>query len=375
MTDVLAVFRDLLASLGNTARSVATAAASRLLQAMKPKSALGGLIADLTRTPHELRAENAALRHQLIVLSRTTKRPKFKPMDRFLLVVASAFTPTWRDAIMLAKPDTILRWHRYGFRLFWRRKSRSRQRSEPRLSPDKIALTRKMASENATWGAERIRGELLKLGINVAKRTIQRYIMGARSTGNGGQRWATFLEDHTVWACDFVQTYDCWFRPIFAFFIVDVNSKEVFHVTVTRSPGETWTAQQLREVTPFGESADVIIRDRNGKFGGEFDRVAEGAEMRVVQTPVRTPNMNAVCERFPGSVRRECLDHVLILNERHLECVLKEYAFSYFNNVRPHQRIQQRVPVASKRKSYAENADVVAFPILGGLHHDYRVAA
>ena len=140
-----------------------------------------------------------------------------------------------------------------------------------------------------------------------------------------------------MWACDFLQLYDCWFRPIFAFFVVDVNSKEVIHVAVTRSPSEIWTTQQLREITPFGECADVIIRDRDGKFGGEFDRVAKCVGMRVVKTPVRTPNMNAVCERFLGSVRRECLDHVLILNERPLESVLKEYPNSYFNEARPHQ--------------------------------------
>ncbi len=272
------------------------------------------------------------------------------------------------------KPDTVLRWHRRGFRLFWAHKSRKRKKPQPKICATTIALIKQMAMENRTWGAERIQGELLKLGIEVAKLTVQRHMKGVRPSG-GGRTWATFLKNHEAWACDFLQLYDCWFRPIFAFFIVNVNTKEVLHVAVTCSPSETWTAQQLREITPFGEGADVIIRDRDGKFGGEFDRVAEGVGMRVVQTPVRTPNMNAVCERFLGSARRECLDHVLILNERHLETVLKEYVHSYFNEARPHQGIEQRVPIPSKRESYVPGANVVRLPVLGGLHHDYRVAA
>ena len=359
-------------------KDAATTAVTRLVravrEAVKPKSALGGLIADLTRTPDELRAENAALRQQVILLSRRSKKPKFRPFDRVVLVLASAFARTWRDAILLAKPDTILRWHRQGFRRLWARKSRKRKNPQPKISEETIALIQLMAMENRTWGAERIRGELKKLGINVAKRTVQRHMKDVRHNG-GGQTWSTLLKNHNVWACDFLQIYDCWFRPIFAFFIVDVNTKEVLHVAVTRSPRETWTAKQVREVTPFGEGADVIIRDRDGKFGGVFDRVAKGAGMRVVKTPVRTPNMNAVCEGFLGSVRRECLDHVLILNERHLESVLKEYAFSYFNEARPHQGIAQRLPIASKPESDVPGARVVALPVLGGLHHDYRVAA
>ncbi len=188
-------------------------------------------------------------------------------------------------------------------------------------------------------------------------------------------RGAPFLRNHTVWACDFLQIHDIWFRPIFAFFIVDVNSKRVVHVGVSRNPTEQWTAQQLRDATPFGDAPRFIIRDRDGKFGSSFDRVAMCANMRVLKTAVRAPLMNSVCERFLGSVRRECLDHVLIVGQRHLLHVLREYAFDYFNGQRPHQGIAQQVPVPSKRASYSAGANVVAIPILGGLHNDYRVAA
>ena len=352
-----------------------------------------GLIADLTRTHEELEAENAALRQQVIYLSRKGKvKSKLTTIDRIVLLLAAARTKTWRDAIFIVKPDTILRWHREGFRLLWRKKSRTDKR-KPKISADVIALIKQMSEQNPTWGAERIRGELLKLGVEVAKRTVQRYMVRKRRPGDG-QTWKTFLKNHDVWACDFLQVYDYWFRPMFAFLIVDENEKNVVHVAVTRSPHETWTAQQLREVTPFGEGPDAIIRDRDGKFGGtperdgEFDRVAKGAGITVIKTPPKTPNMNAVMERFLGSVHRECLDHMLIMNERHLQTVLEEYAFEYFNKARPHQGIGQRVPVPTEREKYQEGGNVVAFPVpclvhrrdaaparLGGLHHDYRVAA
>ncbi len=198
-----------------------------------------------------------------------------------------------------------------------------------------------MASDNM-WGTERIRGELLKLGIRVAKRTIQRYVSKAHPPSDG-QRWRTFLRNHTTWACDFLQTYDIWFRPIFAFFIIEVNTRRGVHVSATRRPTRTWTAQQLRNATPFGQGPDIVLRDRDDKFGPEFDRVVKGAGGRVVRTAVRASLMNAYCERFRGSVRRECLDQIIVLGERHLSSVLREYAFDYFNMARPHQGIGQSV--------------------------------
>jgi transposase InsO family protein len=233
-----------------------------------------------------------------------------------------------------------------------------------------------MAAENRLWGAERIRGELLKLGIRVAKRTVQRYMRGARPPSpRRGQSWATFLRNHTVWPCDFLQTYDIWFHPIFAFFIVDVNARRVVHVAVTRAPTQQWTAQQFRNATPFGQGPKFIIRDCDDKFGAVFDRVAKGVGTRVVHTAVQAPLMNSVCERFLGSVRRECLDHLIILSEPHLQHVLAEYAGSYFNTARPHQGIGQRIPVPGDRVQSRFAESVAAIPVLGGLHHDYRAAA
>jgi transposase InsO family protein len=188
------------------------------------------------------------------------------------------------------------------------------------------------------------------------------------------QRWATFLENHSknIWACDFVQTYDIWFRPVFAFFIINLGTRGVVHVAVTRAPTQQWTAQQMRNATPFGEGPRFIIRDRDCKFGADFDRAAQALGTRVIKTAVRTPDMNATCERFLGSVRRECLDHVIVLRERHLLEVLAEYV-SYFNHARPHQGLDQNPPSGPRPASPA--AEVLAFPVLGGLDHDYRRAA
>jgi len=369
-----------LSSIRRRLRAAATTAVQAIKfafrEATRPLPLVTGLAVDLTRSRKELLAENTLLRQQLIVASRKVKRPAFRSHERGLLVLLAGLVPRWRDALLLVKPDTILRWHRQGFRLLWRWRSRVRHRPEPRLAQETIQLIRRMAESNATWGAERIRGELLKLGIRVAKRTIQRYMRAIRPPApSRGQKWHTFLRNHSVWACDFLQTYDIWFRPIFAFFIIDINAKEVVHVGVTRGPSEKWTAQQLRNATPFEQGPQFIIRDRDDKYGAEFDRVAKGVGTKVIRTAVKAPLMNATCERFLGSVRRECLDHVLVLNPRHLQSVLDEYSFRYFNTMRPHQGLAQRIPVSTPRQKCRDASSVVAIPVLGGLHHDYQVAA
>ncbi|HEY5373067.1 MAG TPA: integrase core domain-containing protein [Polyangiaceae bacterium] len=330
----------------------------------------------MLRSRSEMLTENVLLRQELIVAARKVKRPVFHRYERTLITLLVAALPRWRDALLLVKPETVLRWHREGFRLLWRWKSQPTKPPGPRVSPDVVELIRRMATENRLWGAERIRGELLKLGIHVAKRTIQRHMRASRRPlPPRGQSWHTFLRNHTVWACDFLQVYGVWSRPIFAFFIVDINTKRVVHVGVTRHPTAQWTAQQLREATPFGAGPQLIIRDNDGKFGADFDRVATGAGVRVLRTAVQAPLMNSVCERFLGSVRRECLDHIIIRGERHLEHVLKEYCFNYFNVARPHQGIGQRVPTARVIKGPTDLTGVVTIPVLGGLHHDYRAAA
>ncbi len=289
-------------------------------------------------------------------------------------MLLSRFWPQWRSALAIVHPDTVLQWHRVGFRLYWRRISKNRG-GRPRVDQEYRDLIARIARENPGWEAERIRGELLKLGIRVCKPTIQKYVYQVRGPRSGGQSWATFLKHHAhqTWSCDFLQTHDALFRSVFVFFIIAIDSRRVVHVGVTRYPTQAWVAQQLRNATPYDVAPRFLIRDNDSKFGTMFDKVADGAGINVLKTPYHAPKANAFCERFLGSVRRECLDHMLILSLAQFHSVLREYV-EYFNTERPHHGLAQRVP------SMAEGATVpgsriAASPILGGLHHEYRWAA
>jgi transposase InsO family protein len=204
-------------------------------------------------------------------------------------------------------------------------------------------------------GAERIRGELLKLGIRLNKRTIQKYMRAARPPRAPGQRWATFLRNHAprVWARDFLQTYDIFFRPLFALAFVCLGTHEVVHVGVTRHPTSASIPQRRREATPCGTAPRFFTCDNDSKYGLELDRIAAASGIRVLRTPHPAPNANAICERFLGSLRRECLDHILLLRTRHLLRVAREYP-RYFNTARPHQGLARRIPAGSTPPSHCE---------------------
>jgi putative transposase len=350
----------------------------RLAAATKPSAVplVVGTLADLPRSKPALIAENALLRHQLVILRRGVKRPRCTPLDRALLVLLASRVRAWRQALVIVQPDTLLRWHRRLFRLVWRRRSRPGHRErKPRVSSETIALIQEMARANRTWGAERIRGELLKLDIRVAKWTIQKYMRVVRPPRPSGQTWATFLHNHAadIWACDVLPVTDLLFRPLYAFFIVELASRRVRHVGVTRHPTDAWLAQQVREATPFGQHPRFLIRDNDSRYGSAFTRVATVSGIDIVRTAYRAPKENALCERFLGSVRRECLDHLFVLGEAHLRRILRAYV-TYFNEKRPHQGIGQRIPVSSTT-SKGSGGRIRRAPILGGLHHTYQRAA
>jgi transposase InsO family protein len=235
-----------------------------------------------------------------------------------------------------------------------------------------------MAVKNRLWGAERIRGELLKLGMHVCKRTIQKYMRRVRTPQPRGQKWSTFLHNHAVaiWSCDALQVTELFFRPLFAFFLIELKSRRVIHVGVTRSPTDPWVAQQLREATPYGQAPKHLIHDNDSKFGSCFVRVAKTSGIKLLKTPYHAPRANAICERFMRSVRQECLDHLLIFHEKQLQRVLNAYVL-YFNQARPHQGIRQQIPEPSRSalSSYHAGEKVIAHPVMGGLHHDYHWAA
>jgi putative transposase len=262
------------------------------------------------------------------------------------------------------------------------------------LAPDTIALIQRLARENRLWGAERIRGELLKLGIRVAKRTIQKYMRGVRSQSPTGQSWSTFLKTHgqDIWACDFVPVVTLFFQTLCAFVIVHVGSRRVVHVNATAHPTDAWVAQQLREAAPFGQTVKHLICDNDTKYGSQFHAVAKACGLDLIHTPYEAPRANAVCERFAGSLRRECLDHQLVLGDHQLVRVLKEYS-GYFNQARPHQGLAQQTPESKQlgqtSMTPAQRAAVspssptlgagasrilIARSVLNGLHHAYAWA-
>jgi transposase InsO family protein len=332
-----------------------------------------GILSDLTRSRTDLVVENALLRQQLIVLNREIKRPQLTNPDRFRLVFLSHFTKFWKQALHIVQPDTLLRWHRELFGMYWRKKSQGK----PKISTETIALIQKMAKENLMWGAERIRGELLKLGIEVSKRTVQRYIPKDRKEQSSSQIWVTFLKNQAsdIWACDFTVVSDWMFRQWYIFVLMELKTRRIIHTGVTKYPTDEWTAQQLREATPWGNSPKYLIRDRDTKYAIQFSAVAVSSGIKELRTPYRTPQANGVCERFMGSLRRECLDHVLIHDDKHLLRVAKEYT-AYFNQERPHQGIEQQIPGQyDLTRSKPTRGQVTSKAILGGLHHSYSRTA
>jgi transposase InsO family protein len=231
-----------------------------------------------------------------------------------------------------------------------------------------------MARENPLWGAERIRGELLKLNIKVSKRTILKYRQPTRPPHSTGQNWKTFLKNHAgdIWPCDFLPVTDIFFRQLYAFFLIEHSSRRIIQFGLMRHPTDQWVAQQLREATPFGQSSKYLIRDNNRKFGAEFERIASGAGIKILKTPIAAPKANAICERLLGSVRRESLDHFFVFGEQQLNRILKSYR-DYYNQKRLHQGINQAIPEAPNT-STAISGKVVSLPVLGGLHHAYSRA-
>jgi putative transposase len=330
---------------------------------------VSGVLADITRSRTDLIVENALLRQQLIVLKRQVKRPQLTNPDRFRLVLLSHFTKFWKQAIHIVQPETLLRWHRELFRDYWRRKSQG----EPKISPETISLIQKMAKENQLWGAERIRGELLKLGIEVSKRSIQKYMPKEREMRSSSQTWATFLKNQAsgIWACDFTVVYDWLFRQWHIFVVMELETRRIVHMGVTKFPTDEWTAQQLREATPWGRGPKYLIRDRDSKYAAHFSAVAASSGIKELKTPYRTPQANGFFERFIGSLRRECLDQILFYDGKHVQRIIREY-IAYYNRERPHQGISQRIPDHYDLPvSKPTSGCVRSKAILGGLHHSY----
>lgn len=340
-------------------------------------SLIAGAITDMSRSRKDLMTENAILRQQLIVLKRQMKRPKLTDGDRFRLVFLSRLTPFWDKALHLVQPQTVLRWHRALFRQYWKRISKPQHR-KPRMPQETINLIKEMAQNNRLWGAEKIQGELLKLGIPVSKRTIQQQMKKTRKRSS--QTWATFLKHHTqdIWACDFTVVHTLLFKPLYVLVFMQHQTREIVHTAVTTHPTDEWTAQQLKEATPWDKRPKYLIRDNDSKFGQKFSAIAESSGIKVLRTPFQAPKANALCERLIGTMKRECLDHFLIVNEHQLKRIVTQFA-NYYNHHRAHQGINQRVPTQFNEPrlplSNQVRDKVVTTPFLHGLHHSYAYAS
>jgi putative transposase len=289
--------------------------------------------------------------------------------------------------LVIVQPQTFIRWHRQGFRVFWRWKSRP---GRPPIPADLRALIRRMARENPTWGQERIANELwLKLGLRVSPRTVRKYMPTRVERGPGrrvpSQRWRTFVRNHAhaMVACDFCVVITATFRTLYVFVVIEHASRRLLHVNVTAHPTAFWTLQQLRDAIPPDHTYRFLIHDRDAIFSQQLDQGVQNLGLRVLKTPVRSPQANALCERLLGTLRRECLDFLIPLTEHHLRCLLHEWA-QHYNTGRPHMALGPGMPqsptspLVPQHKHWHRlpaHLHVVARPILGGLHHEYWLEA
>ena len=317
-----------------------------------------------------LLAENLALRQQLAVLLRQQPRPPLRRRDRLFWGFLSRFSD-WRSWLAIVKPETVIGWHRRGFRLFWRWKSGGGAPGRPTIPCEVIALIRRMAKDNVTWGAPRIRAELHLLGHDIAESTVAKYLPKRRKPPS--QTWKTFLKNHVgcLASMDFFVVPTATFKLVYGFVILLHERRVVIHHATTTHPTARWVAQQLREAFPFDSAPRYLIRDRDGCFGEEVRQTLKALDTEEVLIAPRSPWQNPFCERLIGTIRRDLLDHVIVLNERHLLRLLGNYFDTYYHPGRCHMALEGNAPEPRQVEPPALGK-VVAVPKVGGLHHIYR---
>ncbi|PYT79399.1 MAG: integrase [Acidobacteria bacterium] len=319
---------------------------------------------DCFRSRAVLQAEILALRHQLLIFERSSRghNLRLRWTDRALWVWLSRLWGDWRSVLLMVKPETVIAWHRRGFRLYWRWKSRHRD-GRPTVSPEVRHLIRRISLANPRWGAPRIHGELLKIGIEVCRQPPS-------------QTWRTFLKNHTkdLVSLDFFVVPTITFQLLFTLVILSHDRRRLVHFAVTANPTAARTARQLLGAFPWDNAPRYLLRDRASAYGLEFSEMAKSMGIHEVLTAPQSPWQNAYLERLIGSIRRECLDHVIVLNETGLRRVLKSY-FAYYEQFRTHLSLGKDAPISRAIQPPAMGR-VVQIPQIGGLHHRYeRVAA
>jgi len=331
------------------------------------------------RSRRELILENLALRQQLATVLQK-RRPRIGPADRAFWVVLRRLWSRWSDAIVIVKPETVIGWHRAGFALYWKWLSRrGRLPGRPAVGREVRDLVRRMASENR-WGATRIHGELLKLGLSVSERTVSRYLRQLGRWPERGQSWLTFLRNHreVLVAMDFFVVPTATFRLLYVWFAIKHSRREIVHWSVTETPTATWVVQQLREAFPFDEAGRVsryLVFDRDTIFSAGVVAAVASMALEPTRTSYQSPWQNGVAERFVGTVRRELLDHAIVLDDRHLRRLLSEY-LAYYHDDRTHLGVEKDAPlVRPVERRPAGAAGIHAQRRVGGLHHRYSWSA
>jgi hypothetical protein len=322
----------------------------------------------------DLLIENLALRQQLVILTTKRPRPRMGTADRFFWLTLRRIWPRWKAALVIIQPDTVVRWHREGFRKFWTWKSRRRFIGRPSTKAEIRRLVRRMAVENPTWGGPRIHGELLMLGFDVSERTISRMMPRRPSDPEARQRWRNFLHNHreVLAAMDFFTVPTATFRVLYVFFVIHHARRTVLHVHVTEHPTGTWIIQQLREAFPFDSAPRYLIFDNDKKYGADVLAVIEHMGIRRKQITPHSPWQNCVAERRVETVRRDLLDHVIVIDEGHLHRLLSEFV-AYYHDDRTHLGLGKGTPSIRTATSKPDrDAEIVGSPRIGGVHHRYE---
>jgi len=330
---------------------------------------VGNTLLSVFMTRRQLLFENLVLRQQLVVLNRSAKRPQLTRTDRLFWVMVAQVWSHWSKALIIVQPQTVLRWHRQGFRLYWTWKSRGEKLGRPFIDPEVRELIRNMSQANPLWGAPRIHGELLKLDIHLSQATVSKYMIRHRKPPS--QSWKTFLNNHAadLVSIDFLTVPTATFRVLYVFLVLSHERRSVLHFAITEHPTAEWTAQQIVEAFPYDTAPKYVLRDRDRIYGSEFRRRVDGMGIEQVCTAPRSPWQNPYVERLIGSVRRECLDHLIILNVTHLHRILRSY-LAYYHGCRTHLSLDKDAPEGRAKES-PEMGKVNTIPMVGGLHHRY----
>jgi len=320
---------------------------------------------------NRLAIENAVLRQQILALQRGVKRVRLEVTDRMFWIFLRRFVRGWRDLLFIVQPETVIRWHRRGFRYYWRKRSPGKP-GRPPLDRELVALIQRLSTENPLWGAPRIQSELALLGLRVGETTVAKYMV--RKPHRDTQSWRTFLRNHmsVAAACDFFTVATVTFKMLYVFIVLSHGRRRVLHVNVTRHPTEVWTARQLVEACFDEAKPQFLHRDRDSIYGPVFKRRAEAFGIDEVLSAPQSPWQNPLVERAIGSIRRECTDHIIALGERHLLRVLREYV-EYYNETRTHLSLDRNAP--EPRRVARIGGEIVGTPVLGGLHYRYERAA